>query len=1029
MAERDEGRERVRDLVRRFGENSGEYTRSGSDYNETQLRTDFLNPFLQALGWDVLNEKRAPQHLREVVHEDIVQVDDDESGTISKKPDYAFRVGLERKFFLEAKKPSVSILTSNRSAFQVRRYGWNARMPVSILTNFHTLVIYDCHQRPDYRDDAAVARLKTYTYTEYVDKFDEIYDQFSREAVYSGAFDTVFGTERQRPGTERFDQYFLQQIERWRRSLAEDLITLNPTLQQDELNFLVQRLIDRIIFLRVCEDRELEKYEALRGVKTYQDLKGLFVRADERYNSGLFDFLEDRLSLKVELGSDVLVQIFKELYFPESPYAFAVVETDVISEIYEIFLGKLIELEKDGRIRIAEKPEVVESSGIVPTPKYIVDTIVQRTLAPLCQGKTPTELSLLRLADIACGSGSFLLAAYEYLLNYHLEWYISNGPGQHTQEVYEGAGGSWYLTLYEKQRILLNAIYGVDLDIQAVEVTQFSLLLKVLENETAAAVQAHLSRHRLRALPNLSHNIQWGNSLVDTSFLQFDEDISTRPEQFAAINPFDWAQSFPRVMAEGGFDMIIGNPPYIRIQNMVRYSSHEVKYYQSRASPYLSAKSDNFDKYALFIERSLFLLKPSGRLGYIVPNKFYKIRSGAALRKLLSSQQYLSEIINFGVQQVFEGQTTTYTCILILNKAQTRQVRVEHVDDLQTWRYSKEGRIETLDAGLFSERAWMLVSPQVRSLFDRLEQQNPRKLGEASDIFVGLQTSSDKIYILRPQSETGDTVTFTDMRGGSWTIEKAILRPCLYDAEVKAFSRPVPNAMIIFPYKVTGEQATLYTQDEMQQLFPLCWNYLNAFKDQLLRRHDPRRPPDAWYRYGRSQSLTRFNGEPKLIWSTLSLEARYAYDDRNIVFTGGGNGPYYALRQRRAPALSLYYLLAILAHPVFDMMVQVRASQFRGGYSSYGKQFIQNIPIREIDFARARDKTLYERVVQLVQQLIKVTDAIASANLPKAKIPLTRQAEMLKKQIDQLIEELYGIGDDDMKLVRDLIATNVSVNA
>jgi hypothetical protein len=334
MGVRDQGREVVKKLVKKFDENRAEYTRSASSYNETQLRVDFLNPFLEALGWDVDNEKGVPQHLREVVHEDIVLIDDDERSA-SKKPDYAFRLGVERKFFLEAKKPSVAIATNDRSAFQVRRYGWNAQMPISVLTNFDKLAIYDCSNRPLSADNASVARIKIYNYTEYVEKFDDIYDQISREVVYSGAFDTIFYVDRSRTGTEPFDEFFLNQIERWRRSFAEDLIINNTTLNQDELNFLLQRLLNRIIFLRVCEDRDLEKYESLKSVQSYQDLKKLYMSADQRYNAGLFNFIEDELSLDIEISSGVLIQVFRELYFPESPYAFAVVEADVISEIYE----------------------------------------------------------------------------------------------------------------------------------------------------------------------------------------------------------------------------------------------------------------------------------------------------------------------------------------------------------------------------------------------------------------------------------------------------------------------------------------------------------------------------------------------------------------------------------------------------------------------------------------------------------------------------------------------------------------------
>jgi hypothetical protein len=548
VVSREEGRKRVETLVPQFRENYRERVRSNSTYNETQLRNDFINPFLEALGWDVFNQAGAPQALREVIQEDVVEVED-ERGLLSKKPDYALRLAGERRFFVEAKKPAEAIDTKKQWAFQVRRYGWSARLPISVLTNFDNLIIYDCRWRPKLDQDVSFGRRKLYNYTEYVDKFDEIYDQLSREVVYSGQFDAALKVGTEQVGTEPFDQYFLAQIERWRKKLAEDLIQRNPQLTQEELNFLVQRLLNRIIFLRICEDRELENYQTLKGIQTYEELKALFIQADQRYNACLFDLIEDQLSSTVEVGSDALVSIFQELYYPESPYAFSVVEAGVLGEIYELFLAQEIQLGQDNRVKVVEKPEVVASSGIVPTPGFIVDAIIQRTLASLCIGKSPSDLADIRVADIACGSGTFLLAAFEYLLNHTLEWYLRDGAEKHSDKVYEGASNEWSLALNEKQRILVSNIHGVDIDPRAVEVTRFSLLLKALENESAAAIKAHLDKYNLRALPNLSRNIQCGNSLIDKTYFDYDEN-ALASDEFERINPFDWKGGFENILDE-----------------------------------------------------------------------------------------------------------------------------------------------------------------------------------------------------------------------------------------------------------------------------------------------------------------------------------------------------------------------------------------------------------------------------------------------------------------------------------------------
>jgi len=1005
----------VKELVDKFACNHTAYTESHSDYNETQLRVDFLDRFLVALGWDVFNDKQAPQHLREVVHEDTVEVEDNDE-VFAKKPDYALRLGAERKFFVEAKRPSVPITTSNTSAFQVRRYGWNARLPISVLSNFDKLVIYDCRVRPQAEDDARIARLTVYDYTEYVAKFDEIYAQLSREAVYSGFFDQQFGVEEERAGVEPFDEYFLGQIEAWREQLAQDIIQQNPALTRAELSFLVQRLLNRIVFLRICEDRELEKYQALQAVQTYDELKSLFRQADTRYNSGLFDFIEDQLSLNIQVSSAVLISLFQELYYPASPYAFSVVEAGILGEIYERFLAKQITV-VNRQVTVIEKDEVAASRGVVPTPKYVVDAIVQKTLAPLCIAKSPAELAQLRLADIACGSGSFLVAAYEYLLNYYLEGYLQEGAERHSDKVYKGSPNTWYLTLPERQRILCSHIFGADIDPQAVEITRFSLLLKVLEDVPAVSIAAHWQQHHARALPNLQANVQCGNSLVDGAYFDYDEDALADEVHFARLNPLDWEDAFPDVFAESGFDAIVGNPPYIRIQNMVRYSPREVQYYQSEASPYTCAQSDNFDKYSLFIERGLSLLKPTGRLGYIVPHKFFSLKSGRALRKLLSEGQHVAEIVHFGVQQVFGEKRTTYTCILALTKQPAPCFTVEHVSDLLSWRRGESGEVVEHQATYLEETPWEFVSPATRQVFERLRNTYSTNLEQVANIFVGVQTSADKIYIFEPDDETDAKVTFTDIEGVTWTVEKAILRPCLKDVSLPAFSHPRSNTYIIFPYTIEGRRARLYSSDEMQTRFPQCWGYLNAHRAALEQRSIQGGTPETWYRYGRSQSLTKFDGAPKLIWPVLSLEARYACDDQDIIFTGGGNGPYYGLRPLPETALSIHYLQAVLAHPVIEAMVQAIGSPFRGGYWSHGKQFVKDLPIRQIDFTNGDEKAAHDRIVDLVKTLIQATERAATATVPIQRQQAKQQAQRLRQAVERQIGDLYGITKADLVAV------------
>ena len=315
---RAQARERIKQLVEAFRANASDYRRTNSTYNETQLRTDFLDPLFRALGWDIDNTKGLSQDLREVVQEATIETNEDKS---SKKPDYAFRLARHPKFFLEAKKPSIQVGQDRGATFQTRRYGFSASHPIAVLSNFDRTVIYDTRHPPAQEDNARVAAIAAYTYEELLTNFDEVYDRLSRESVYEGRFDEIFGGEELPIGYRPFDQYFLQQIESWRKRLATNIAERNLTLEAKEIDFFVQKILNRIIFLRICEDRNLEQYESLRASGssiTYETLKATFEQAENRYNSGLFDLLEDP-TLNIQVDSNVLVEIINDLYYPRSP--------------------------------------------------------------------------------------------------------------------------------------------------------------------------------------------------------------------------------------------------------------------------------------------------------------------------------------------------------------------------------------------------------------------------------------------------------------------------------------------------------------------------------------------------------------------------------------------------------------------------------------------------------------------------------------------------------------------------------------
>ncbi|MFP4088309.1 MAG: Eco57I restriction-modification methylase domain-containing protein [Desulfobacteraceae bacterium] len=553
-------------------------------YNETQVRLDYINPLMEALGWDVRNKKGYSEAYRDVIHEDALKV-----GGWTKAPDYCFRVGGTRKFFLEAKKPSVNVKQDIHPAYQLRRYAWSAKLPLSILTDFEEFAVYDCRVKPVKTDKPSTARIMYLTYGEYLDQWKDIAGIFSRDAILKGAFDKYVESKKVKRGTAEVDAAFLAEIERWRELLARNIALRNPGLSQREINFSVQRTIDRIIFLRICEDGGIETYGRLmslqNGDRVYKRLFQLFREADDRYNSGLFHFSPekgrfsdmDELTPDLAVDDKVLKDILKSIYYPDSPYEFSVLPADILGQVYERFLGKVIRLTPAHRAVIELKPEVRKAGGVYYTPTYIVDYIVKETVGKLLKGKKPGPqggASKLRILDPACGSGSFLLGAYQYLLDWHRDMYVKDDPVKWARgknpRLYQKSEDDWRLTTTERKRILLNNIYGVDKDDQAVEVTKLSLLLKVLEGEDEETIQRQLSLFQQRALPDLGSNIKCGNSLIGSDFYDGTQTNLFDEEDIYRINAFDWDQEFPRIMKDGGFDAVIGNPPYIRIHAWVR---------------------------------------------------------------------------------------------------------------------------------------------------------------------------------------------------------------------------------------------------------------------------------------------------------------------------------------------------------------------------------------------------------------------------------------------------------------------------
>lgn len=993
----------ISQLIEGFSKNRQNYLLP--TYNETQLRNDFLDPFFEILGWDINNSSRRTTNEREVILEESLKAGYAEN---AKKPDYTFRLFSQRKFFAEAKKPSVQIQNNHAAAKQVRRYGFTAKLKVSVVSNFEYLMIYDCSLPVDEQDTYNRGLIKKYHYTEYEEKFDEIKEFLGKESVYSGNFDEVWREIEDRINKFSVDDLFLAQINKWRLMLGKEIFKYSSEIDEEKLNDVVQSYLNSILFLRVCEDRELEQYQTLFKFANDEDFDTLmkkFVEADNKYNSGLFN---NNLPQEI-LGnvSSVFWKIIRQLYFPETPYSFAVFSSDVLGNIYEIFLSEKLAI-KDGDILLEKKPEHVDRD-VVTTPIFIITDILKQVLTPYCRGKSDDQILSIKIADISCGSGAFLLETYQLLNDTLIDFYLQNDP----DKLIRTSVNSYKLPFDLKKKLLLNCIYGVDKDFTAVEATKFGLLLKLLESENQNTIG------KKSVLPLLTENIYFGNSLIEPRYL-----ISLDSSEKHKVNPFVFPQQF---------DFIIGNPPYMKSEDMKEITPLEYPVYKAN---YTSAFKQ-FDKYFLFIERGLSLLKDNGHLGYIVPSKFTKVGAGKNLRQLLSQSQSLAKIVSFGANQLFKSKTT-YTCLLFLSKNANQNFDFYEVNNLTNWKVRgvKNEDYESNRSDSLDSDTWVLVPKYLQKVYKRIKDESI-ELGDLigeENIFNGIQTSANNIYIFEKSDEDEKYFHFKK-NGTNWKIEKDLTRPYFKtssgDDNLYTYRPLQPNSHVIYPYKKVEGSIEFIEIEELKEKYPSAYKYLMAYKEELSSSTRDIKPEpttsNEWYRFGRHQSLDKCDVPAKIVVGVLSSGDKYAIDTSQTLITSGGTAGYCMIVLPTGSPYSIYYIQALLNSKYLEWFSSLIGEVFRGGYIARGTKVLKKLPIRVINFDQRNEKDLHDKIVELQKKLIEIQVTIdQNQGNERNLIQLRRDFSSAKNDLDETLKTLFGLEDEDnlVPLIKDLYATH-----
>ncbi len=834
-----------------------------------------------------------------------------------------------------------------------------------------------------------------------------------RRFVFSRVFhrDWLLGTRgasplrlliaRQGVAQKKIEEDFYREYRALRERLYNALVTHNPEFPgtRGRLLRLAQRILDRLLFVLYCEDRGgvigfpaqllrdyLNDYSmsvvyeeatddiwiVIRRLFRVMNSGGNFGPAKlQCFNGGLFKsdpeieslFVPNYMFCKIYQGSNLAsVERDKEtvLYFADR-YDFSSTGTGEGLDLYtlgHIFEQSITELE----IREAElddRPSVGKISkrkrdGVYYTPERVVQAIVAQTVGPRLEelqleagwqdGIAPSLAALdayeaavwkLRLLDPACGSGAFLVTALRYFVDEHLRIEAMRRERKARPRLDS--------TLKIMDRLLAECIYGVDINPSSVEIAKLALWLH--------------SARKGEPLSSLDHTVQDGNSLISNRF--YDHLQVYAEEERERVNTLDWATRFPEIFANGGFDFVVGNPPYVKLQNFRQVHADMadfLRHGRGGQSEYSSTQSGNFDLYLPFIEKGLDLLNPAGRMGYIAPSVWLVNEYGEALRRDMARSRCLDRWIDFKSFQIFE-EATTYTALQFFTKRSNEAIRFINAPDgvLAKLNWDDAGRAVPY-AGLKGTENWSLLPRDERAFVDRMEREHLR-LDDARvtrGIFQGLITSADSIYHLRKlgpgvyQRQPNPAERLRGQVPYEVKLEDAIMHPLVSGVEAKRYIEPATETYILLPYDTS--KAQLFDEDRLLKQYPLAWRYLQSWEKQLRWRENRKMDRPGWYGYVYPKNLDKQH-LPKLVVPRL-VEFLHGFDDSKGAFCldnvdVGGVLP--------AAGVDSQFLLALLNCPISDFIFRRKSKPFRGEYRSANKQFIAHLPIPRPDHALAAE--------------------------------------------------------------------------
>lgn len=960
MYTKEEAKKHIAELAENFGSKL-DFIKTSGQYKEAQIEDEFIKPLFKYLNWNISNEGIANTADREF----IVQA----QGRNGKEPDYLLQLDGKRCFYIEAKHSKYDLQKRTDYIWQAYSYSYSTqsrpkyeKVDFALLTDFEEFRFFDCTFPVKNHETLNNYCVIDWKYTDYIDKFDLLWDTFEKNNVRNGSLDKLYINEKKiKENRIPPDKAFLNDLDNensgWRITLAKDIKKLQPELSSEFITQSVQLILDRFIFIKVLSDREIEddilkqivsrvqkEESSVRSV--FEECKDIFHDLDKTYNGSIFS---ERAELdEVKVSNKTLLSILKDFLPENSRYNFKVIPVEILGTIYEQFLGKVVTT-TDKRAKIEYKPEVRKAGGVYYTPDYIVNYIVEKTVGEkLKECKTIDDLLEIKICDPACGSGSFLIAAYDALIQWTIEYYRNKKLTKEEKKVvYTDSNGSIRLTSKIKREILRSCIYGVDIDAQAVEVTKMSLSLKALENTTHYEVHNEVTLFHICVLPPLEGNIKCGNSLVGTDV--YEERLLFSDSEERHINAFDWNNSFHHIFKKGKFDCVIGNPPYgaainDKIENYLVEKFSKTYEYQ-------------VNSFVLFIEQGYNILKNDGKLGLIIPG-------------VLLTQHYFSKVRYFLLRN-FQLNNIALCRYKVFEQAETAETI--------SFAFSKNSSPDNIKYFIannyneFGNSEYITVSAQ--------------KFLEANRYEMNLLSSSKKEINLKK-------------------------KPVILLGEIAI---PI---MGIKPYQV-GKGSPKQTRKIVDdRIFDASKQKNKTYKQYIIGKDITRykiEPKEIRYiSYGvhlaEPRQTAPFEDNEKIVIrqtadKIIAALDGYKYYNLNNVYNIAMKDKTYDLK----------YLLGLLNSKLFIYHYRSIVPEEGRVFAEIKKVNLEKLYIRSIDFNKKEDVALYNDLVinvdLIVKEKIKATPTISD------KTRIEQKIAYLENKIDSLVYQLYDLTPEEIKIV------------